>query len=128
MLRCGQTANYRRTSPENVEYPKRFEDDGDEVVVDLHGCSVDAALYIIRRTVQEASRRGRSRVVAIHGRSRSGRSRTIRGELKRGLEFGEYDEWVSRTIEGAAGGQTVLYMPIGLKKIPDRIRQQDVMR
>ena len=111
----------------SVDYPKRFEDDGDEVVVDVHGCSIDGALTIIRRTVQEAARRGRSRVVVIHGRSRADRPRTIRGELMRVLERGEFDAWVTSSMQAAGGGQSVLYMPIGVQKRPDRIRQQDVV-
>lgn len=108
--------------------PKQFSDDGSEVRVDLHGCTVDDALYVVRRTVQEACRRGRSRVVVIHGRSRPDRIRTIRSELMRRLDRGDYGEWVTSHLQGAGGGQSTLYMPIGNANQPARIRERDVIR
>ena len=103
-----------------VNCPKHFADDGSEVTVDVHGCTVDNALYVIRRTVQEACWRGRTRVVVIHGRGR--------GELMRGLERGDFTEWVTSYTQAAAGGQSTLYMPIGNVREARRIRQQDVVR
>lgn len=108
--------------------PKRFADNGNEVTVDLHGCPVDDALYIVRRTVQEATRRGRSRVIVIHGKSRPDRPRTIRGELMRGLQRGDYGAWVTDFLQGAAGGQSTLYMPIGNSRETGRIHLSDVVR
>lgn len=111
--------------------PRRFGDDGTDVTVDLHGCTVEDAVYIIRRCVQEASRRGRARVVVIHGRSSEmrggGSSRTIKGELERMLDSGELATWVSGSIGDAAGGQTTLWMSIGQAPNSSRIRMQDVV-
>ncbi|GEM_PF-1336456 len=108
--------------------PRHFLDDGREVTVDVHGCTVANALFVIRRTVQEACWRGRTRVIVIHGRSREDRERTIRGELMRALDRGDFAEWVTAYTQGAAGGQSTLYMPIGNARQDRRIRLQDVGR
>lgn len=112
-------------------YPKRFDDDGTDVTVDLHGCSVPDAVHIIRRTVQEASVRGRARVVVIHGKSGSGESqtkRTIKEELERMIEGGELASWISGLTQDTAGGRTTLWMPIGPKRNAKSINVRDVVR
>jgi len=115
----------------NGRYPKRFEDDGTDVTVDLHGCSVLDAVHIIRRTVQEANRRGRARVVVIHGKSGDGEGaskRTIKNELSRMLEKDDVGSMISGSTQDAAGGQTTLWMTIGPKPIRSQIRVRDVVR
>ena len=111
--------------------PKRFLDDGTSVLIDLHGCSVDQALYIVGRTLNEAFRRGRSKVDVIHGTSTSdsfGYTRTIKNELERRLLAGEYDAWVSGRVQDPSGGRTSLAVKIGSKPDPRRIREMDVVR
>ncbi len=112
-------------------YPKRFEDDGTDVTIDLHGCSVEDAVYAIRRTVQEAHGRGRARVVVIHGKSgaQEGSSkRTIKGELERLIADGDLGAWLSGTIGDGAGGRTTLWLTIGPPRNPSRIKVRDVVR
>ena len=61
-----------------------LHDDGSTVTLDLHGATVDEAVRLTRRTVQEAARRGRSTVKVIHGASTSRRlapNRTIKNAL-----------------------------------------------
>lgn len=115
----------------NSPYPRRFDDDGTNVTVDLHGCGVDDAVYIVRRTVQEASRRGRGRVVVIHGKSErdegSGR-RTIKSELDRMLDTGALSTWSSGYTRDSAGGRTTIWMPIGTNPNPARIKMTDVVK
>lgn len=112
-------------------YPKRFDDNGTDVTVDVHGCSVSDAVYIIRRSVQEASGRGRARVVIIHGKSGSGESsakRTIKEELEHMLATGELASWISQFTQDAAGGRTTLWMPIGPKRNTKPINVREVVR
>lgn len=112
-------------------YPKRFEDDGTDVTIDLHGCTVKEAVYAIRRTVQEAHRYGRARVVVIHGKSSGGESaskQTIKGELERMLDGGELSTWISGTMGDSAGGRSTLWIHIGPKRNAARIKLRDVVR
>jgi len=111
-------------------YPKRFDDNGVDVTVDLHGCSVADAVRIIRRTVQQASGRGRARVVVIHGRSGAGESamrRTIKDELERMIGEGDLARWISHSTQDTAGGRTTLWMPIGPKRNATPIKVRDVV-
>ncbi len=111
--------------------PRRFEDDGTNVTIDLHGCSVQDAEYIIRRTVQEAYRKGRGRVVVIHGKSGTGSDpskRTIKGALERMIGSGELGSWISGPTRDAAGGKTTLWINIGQKHDAARIKERDVVR
>ena len=110
-------------------YPKRFEDDGTNVTVDVHGCSVSDAAYIVRRSVQEASRRGRARVIVIHGMStESGTERTIKSDLERRLASGEFEAWISGSTQDHVGGRTTLWITIGGGRNSSLIKMSDVVR
>lgn len=113
----------------NSRYPRRFDDDGTNVTVDVHGCSVDDAVYIVRRSVQEANRRGRARVVVIHGMSsESGAGRTIKSDLERRLADGEFATWISGSAQDSVGGRTTLWITIGGGRNPSLIKTSDVVR
>lgn len=113
----------------NSRYPKRFEDDGTNVTVDVHGCSVADAVYIVRRSAQEAYRRGRGRVVVIHGVSaKSGSERTIKSDLEQRLASGEFDTWISGSTQDSVGGRTTLWTTIGGSRNPRPIKPAEVVR
>lgn len=109
-------------------YPRRFEDNGTDVLIDVHGCTIADAIYIIRRSVQEASRRGRGRVVVIHGLSAdSDAERTIKTDLEKRLSGGEFDPWISGSTQDSIGGRTTLWTKIGGGRNPARIKVNDVV-
>lgn len=109
-------------------FPKRFEDDGTNVTVDVHGCSVADAIFIVRRTVQEAYRRGRARVVVIHGMSaQSGADRTIKSDLERRIANGEFETWISGSTQDNVGGRTTLWTTIGGGRNPKLIKVGEVV-
>lgn len=113
----------------NSRYPKRFEDDGTNVTVDVHGCSVADALYIVRRSVQEAFRRGRARVIVIHGLSTTSRAeRTIKSELERRLANAEFDAWINGSTQDNVGGRTTLWISIGGPRNSSPIKVHHVVR
>ena len=110
-------------------YPRRFDDDGTDVTVDVHGCCIADALHIVRRSVQEAYRRGRSRVIVIHGLSeRAGGERTIKTELERRLHSGEFASWTSGFTQDHVGGRTTIWTTIGGGSSAARITTRDVVR
>jgi DNA-nicking Smr family endonuclease len=62
-----------------------IRDDGATVEVDLHGLTVDDAVYFAGRLLSVAIRRGRTRLTFIHGASTSDprlRNRTIKHALQ----------------------------------------------
>lgn len=110
-------------------FPRRFDDTGTDITVDVHGCSIADAIYIVTRCAQEAYRRGRSRVVVIHGASaESGAERTIKSELERRLDDGSFEAWVSGQTQDGAGGRTTLWIIIGGQRKPGKIQVSDVVR
>ena len=109
--------------------PKDLRDDGSIVTVDVHGCTVQDALAIIRRSVQQAHRRGRSRLDVVHGFSTSDRfgyERSIKNEFRKRLDAGEYRAWVSGSYEDASGGRTSLALNLGSRPDPTRLKAGDV--
>ncbi len=113
-----------------MSFPRRFQDDGTTVTVDLHGCTVRDGLYIARRCVQEAFRRGRSKVEVIHGSSTSRGSdheRTIKSRLMQELEAGGLSEWASGHVTDPAGGRTTIWIMFGANANPARMRAADVL-
>lgn len=111
--------------------PKRITDQGSVVTLDLHGCSVEEGVYVVRRTLQEAHRRGRTKVDVIHGSSTSAHSRydrTIKNELLARLEGGAFRDWASGHTMDASGGRTTFWIHLGANANPDRIRVKDVAR
>ena len=112
-------------------YPRRFSDDGTDVTVDVHGCSVDDALSIIERTAEEAFRRGRARVVVVHGTSSADRGtqrRTIKTALQDQLSRGVYEDWVTDPRWSDDGGQCTLWIKLGPRQDAARIKTEDVVR
>lgn len=111
--------------------PGRLVDDGSTVTLDLHGCSVDDGIFVLRRTLQEALRRGRTKVDVIHGSSTSLHSRqdrTIKNELMDRLQSGAFAAWTSGHTTDISGGRTTLWIRLGVNAIPARIRVEDVAR
>lgn len=105
-------------------HPRRFEDDGSVVTLDVHGCSVDDALYMIRRSLQEAYRRGRKKVEIIHGVSTSvgdRDGRTIKNEVEKRLAAGEFADWTSGYVQDGSGGRTSLWIRLGSPSNRQRI-------
>lgn len=107
--------------------PRRFTDTGSEVTVDLHGCSVRDALFIARRTVQEACWRGRSRVILVTGASARSDGPTIRSEVARAVERGAWDEWISGSTEDGFGGRRTVWIRLTGANNTQRIRMKDVL-
>ncbi len=109
--------------------PKRITDDGNVVTLDLHGCTVDDGLHVVRRSLQEAYRRGRTKLDVIHGTSTSERSRherTIKNELLHRLDGGRFSEWASGYTTDASGGRTTFWINLGANSNPNRLRANDV--
>ena len=109
--------------------PRHFDDDGSVITVDLHGCSVDDALYIIRRSIQEAYHRGRTKVDVIHGGSTStgtNRDRSIKNELQKAIDRGMLSQWTSGHASDPSGGRTAVWIKLGMNRNPARIRLRDV--
>ena len=115
--------------PSNI-YPYRFDDNGTDVTVDVHGLSVNEAMGLIDRILQEAHRRGRTRVVVIHGSSSTdvGGRRTIKTELEKQLADGAYATWVSGPRWSSDSGQCTLWLQLGPTYNPSRIRMDEVVR
>ncbi|NNE71929.1 MAG: Smr/MutS family protein [Rhodothermales bacterium] len=98
-----------RLSP---DAPKSVTDDGRTVSIDVHGCSREEALRLIRQCVVLASARARDRVEVIHG---------IGGVIEQGLR----SALSSGGLSGVTGsvtlsGRTVISLP--LSGNPDRRR------
>lgn len=109
-----------------MPYP-RLNDNGRTVELDLHGATVEQALRIILRTVQQASVRGRYSVKIIHGSSTSSRfyrNRSIKNELDLILEAGDLDKYVSSTWK--SDEYMLLSLHINLETDPRRITLNDV--
>ena len=71
------------------------KDDGQAVVLDLHGALIRDAIILIRRTLMVCVERGRSSVKIVHGYSTSVDPRetaSIRDELYKLLEEGSLTE------------------------------------
>ena len=70
----------------------RLVDDGHRPELDLHGCSVDEAMALVRALITKAVGHGRNSVRIIHGASTSGTAQTrptIKRALHRLLDSGE---------------------------------------
>ena len=104
----------------------RIEDDGQRVIVDLHGVSVERALEVADAAVIEAARRGRSTVRFIHGAStyERGADHTIRGELEHAVDDGRFERHVTSVVEEDTS------MLFGLapapRPVPGRIHMSDI--
>ena len=112
-----------RRSP---DVPRSVVDDGVRVVIDLHGCTVEAAIRIIRKTLVVAAQAGRSGVEVIHGMGSEASATSIRGALRTALLDGRWADIVTDHVE-VGGGRTVISLPLAVQ-IPDsrRISLRDV--
>ncbi|PAP77427.1 Smr/MutS family protein [Rubrivirga marina] len=75
----------------------RLDDDGQTVILDLHGARIDEALRLAQSLVVQAARYGRSTVRLVHGSSTAdrGADRTIKGTLHAALDRGDFDQHVT---------------------------------
>ncbi|MBO6575979.1 MAG: Smr/MutS family protein [Rhodothermales bacterium] len=81
--------------------PQAVRDDGSVLTVDVHGCTVDAAMRIVRRAVALAVQRGRGSVEVIHGLGG-----VIAGRL-------EAEGVPGATGNFRQGGRTLFSLPLG---------------
>jgi sugar phosphate isomerase/epimerase len=86
--------------------PRRFEDSGIEVTIDVHGSTVPAALELIDRAVELAHAAGRQKLIVIHGMGGTDPKSSIRQALRESITNGEYDDIVADSVELAGGGRT----------------------
>lgn len=109
--------------------PRRFEDDGRVLYLDVHGCRVSDALALVRRAAQEACWRGRAQVVVVTGHSTSDdpSAPTIKNQVQRALSSGAWDAWVSAGTWSLDGGVCTLWTVIGRPENPRRVRVQDLL-
>lgn len=111
-----------------MPYP-RLHDDGTTVTLDLHGATIDEAVTLARRTVQEAARRGRRTVKLIHGISAGRRrvpDRTIKQALHDLLDRQAFGPWVTGSIRSE--GYLTLALDLTAASDPRPLRLQDVSR
>ncbi len=105
----------------------RIEDDGQRVVVDLHGLRIERALEVADAAVIEAARRGRSTLRLVHGASsyERGDAHTIRSELEHAVDDGRFERHVTSVVEEETS------MLLGLAPAPSpvkgRIQASDIL-
>jgi len=99
-----------------------LHDNGQTVVVDLHGLSVAQALELVVEIVRVAGKRGRQSIRFIHGSSTSSRlydNGTIKHTLSEWLEGahkrGEIASWV------AYGDESLVALPVSNTSDPNTI-------
>jgi len=106
--------------------PIQLTDDGEAIVLDLHGATIAQARDLLSTTIRVACERGRATVRIIHGSSTSdgeGREATIKSAIKEDLHSGLLP---AVTGHVAAGGVTILSLPLGRPRDNRRIRLLDV--
>ena len=104
-----------------------LDDDGESVTLDLHGATVHEALVLTRDVLRVADRRGRAEVTLVHGHSTSdvqGHSRTIKNELRRLVERGDFDHVVRGVRRDR--GRLVLKLNLTGRSNPKRLQLQDL--
>lgn len=107
--------------------PARLSDDGREVTLDLHGCTLAEAEALLRRTARLAAARGRTRLVVIHGASTSSRlyrNATIRHALHEMLDRGALAPHVTGSFREE--GRCLLALDLAPRTDPRRITLADV--
>lgn len=101
-------------------------DDGNAVVLDLHGATVDEAVDLTYRTLRLAEERGRAQLKLVHGSSttRAGHTRTIKSALYDLLDRGDLGVHATNVIRS----ENTLVMALDLTATtdPTPIRLQDV--
>lgn len=107
--------------------PRSLEDDGADVTVDVHGCSVEEALYFVDRCLSAASSAGRQRLHVIHGLGGTDPRSSIRAALREAIARGEYDALTVDSVELSGGGKTVFALDSGGGRLTGRITINDVL-
>jgi len=104
----------------------RVDDNGMTVTLDLHGCSVQEAVAMVYRVLDEATARGRSSVKVIHGSSTSNAnpsSRTIKHTLHEELDRGGFADATGVLRQP---NHLTLSLDITAASDPRRIKSYDV--
>jgi len=98
-----------------------FSDDGSRPEIDLHGCTVDEALSLIRELIYESVRYGRDSIKIIHGKSTtvSGR-RTIKSALTELVDSDEFSTYVVDSYK-EVGHMTIALRRSGSHHLTGRI-------
>lgn len=86
--------------------PRSLVDDGVDVTVDVHGCTVEDALFVIDRVLEVAFEAGRQRVSIIHGLGGTDPTTSIRQALREAVAAGDYEDLVAGFREASGGGRT----------------------
>jgi hypothetical protein len=107
--------------------PRSLDDDGADVTVDLHGCSVEEALYFVDRCLAAASSAGRQRLHVIHGLGGTDPLSSIRAALREAIARGQYDDLTVDAIELSGGGKTVFSLDSGGGRLTGRISINDIL-
>ena len=107
--------------------PRIFEDNGDDVTIDVHGASVSDAIDMIDRAVELAHAAGRRRLVVIHGLGGTDPASSIRQALRVAIGNGDYEDIVSSTVELAGGGRTDMALRYAGPPNPRRLTNADLL-
>lgn len=109
-------------------YPKAFHDDGERLILDVHGNYVEDALLLVRRAAEAGARVGRAAVEVVHGFSttQSPHDRTIKNAIREEWEAGAFDRWVADIRPDDVGGKTVLWLRIGGKRHTQPLTLRDL--
>jgi len=89
----------------------RLIDDGARPKLDLHGCTVDEALFLTRQLIRVSVQYGRNTIKIIHGKSTTiPGKRTIKSTLSELVERGELSDAVNGVLKSDG------YMLISLRR------------
>lgn len=105
----------------------RLTDDGQTVVLDLHGATVDDALRLARRALTLCHGRGRHRLDVVHGSStteRDGARRTIKTAIHAWLDGGTAAPFYQSDRRGEA--LVSFYFALGARADARRLTLRDL--
>ena len=111
-----------------MAYPS-LRDDGNSVVLDLHGATVDEAVHLAKKLIGAAAARGRASVKIIHGSSTTGTyggRPTIKSELHALIDANRLHSSIASTW--FSEDYMVLSLPLGQKSIPTPLTLLDLQR
>lgn len=86
--------------------PRYLVDDGVDITLDVHGCTVDDALSYVDFVLEWAHEAGRMRVSIIHGLGGTDARSSIREALRQAIAGGDYEDLISGSMETGGGGKT----------------------
>ena len=86
--------------------PRSLSDDGVDITLDVHGCTVVDALYYIDSVLEWAYEARRMRVSVIHGLGGTDARTSIRAALRQAIADGDYGDLISGSLETGGGGRT----------------------